>query len=281
MASNLSCIGLGVADEPALDALLGTVLATSTRAGRQDGFDIYRWEDPSGARLVISVRDGRLIDFMPSFAGRPGVRVADCRPLNAEVASAAVVDEDGEQTTAMAFELEQRRALAAHAPASGLASVVGFGHDVSVHADEAAFAASRHSLMNPDADVAEPAPQRIAERGLTWPLRYGAESFISYGVFGAPENAEAYARLNGTVLASEQRRNTLTGAEFLVCRVGCLGFEVDVLLDARDHPVVPTPGQVLAATPFLVASLDELGFGDADESAPTWRKWFGRRLQAQ
>lgn len=274
MASNLSCIGFAADGAAPIEDVLRTVLPAAARVGRQDGVDVYRWEDPSGARLVISLRDGEVLDLLPSFAGRPGVRIADCQPLNDDVASAQVVDETGEQTTAMAFELEQRRALTGQAPVAGMASVVALGHDVSVHADEAAFAASPRSLMNRYAEADDPPPARAGELGVPWPPRMAAESFISYGVWGEPEQAEAYARLNGTVLAAEQRRNSLTGADFHVCRVRTMDFEVDLLLDVRDHPELPAPGQVVAATPYLVASIDSLGFG-ADE-APK-RRWFGRR----
>jgi hypothetical protein len=273
VASNLSCIGFAADGAAPIEDLLRTVLPASEPVGRQDGVDVFRWEDASGARLVISLRDGEVLDLLPSFAGRPGVRIADCHPLNADVAGAQVVDEDGEQTTAMAFELEQRRALAGRAPVAGIASVIALGHDVSVHADEAAFAASPRSLMNRYAEAEDP-PARASELGLPWPPRMAAESFISYGVWGEPEQAEAYARLNGTVLAAEQRRNSLTGADFHVCRVRTMDFEVDLLLDARDHPEPPAPGQVVAATPYLVASIESLGFGT--DEAPK-RRWFGRR----
>lgn len=260
MVSNLSCIGLDIADDSGLTALINAVLPRSARLGARDGVEIFRWQDSSGARLVLGVQDHAVIDFLPSFAGHPGVRVTGCRPLNDDVASADVVDEQGEQTTAMAFELEQRRALAADTPFSGLAAITALGLDVSVHASVAEFEKSRSSLMDPHADPDEPPPPHIAERGMRWPLRMAAESFISYGVFGEPEQAEAYARLNGVVLSSERRRNTLSGNEFVVSRARCVGFEVDILLDGRQVAGAPGPGSVIAGMVYLVGSIDELRF---------------------
>ena len=116
MASNLSCIGLSTSSESELSALLNVVLPQSRRLVSRDGVETYRWQDTSGARLVVGMRGSELVDFLPSFAGRPGVLLADCRPLNADVVTAAVVDEAGEQTTAMAFEVEQRRMIAPDQP---------------------------------------------------------------------------------------------------------------------------------------------------------------------
>src|SRR5207245_5963287 len=48
------------------------------------------------------------------------------------------------------------------------------------------------------------APPHYRERGWTWPPRLGAESFISYGAFGDPAQAQPRARLFGTVLKAAQ-----------------------------------------------------------------------------
>lgn len=74
------------------------------------------------------------------------------------------------------------------------------------------------------------------------------ELFMSLAVFGEPEAATADARLNGFVRASRVRRNSLTGRPFAVCRISCLGFEIDLLTDPTENPV-PTPGSIFAHHP--------------------------------
>jgi len=79
-----------------------------------------------------------------------------------------------------------------------------------------------------------------------------AESLISYGVFGPADQAEAYARLNGTVLRAERRTVAATGGRFVVARVRTVGLDLDLCLPTS---VVPEPGAVIGGTVFLVASL--------------------------
>ena len=81
---------------------------------------------------------------------------------------------------------------------------------------------------------------------------------MSNAVFAEPRNADAYARLAGTVLHAERRFVELTGQQFIAARVRTVGFEVDVCLSALDHPFLPEPGQVISGWIFLVASLTRL-----------------------
>jgi hypothetical protein len=122
-------------------------------------------------------------------------------------------------------------------------------------------------------DETVPPPAHVVEHGLVWPPRWGAESFISFGEFADPTEAEARARLNGLVRSSEQRGTELTGATFTVCRVAALGLEVDVLLDANTHPTSPQPGEVIAGEVFLVADLGWLGFGGESAAGLRKRRW--------
>jgi hypothetical protein len=253
VASNLECVGLGVADRSDLRRLVSSALADARELGAVGGVSVLRWEDPSGARLVLAVRDREVLDLLPSFAGEPGARLGGVRAANDGVAIADVVDQDGEQAIMIAVELEQRRLLAVAAgPVAGLASVVALGVAVTVHADVGAFAASDASLLSIDAGEPGEPPAHVVERGLPWPPRMAAESLISYGVFGPAELAEAYARLNGTVLHVEQRTVAATGGRFAVARVRTVGLDVDLCLPAAQ---APKPGNVIGGTVFLVASL--------------------------
>jgi len=89
---------------------------------------------------------------------------------------------------------------------------------------------------------------------------YAANAFVSYGVFGEDEDAEAYALLNGTVLSSQLRRNELTGQPFLVARVSNLCGEVDVCVPWNAQPV-PVAGSIVGGTVFLVGCLEGFDFG--------------------
>ena len=78
MASNLGCVGLAVADESELGRLIDRVRGAARPAGRFDGVEVFRWHDPSGAGLVLGVRDRDVADLLPVFASTAGGLVADC-----------------------------------------------------------------------------------------------------------------------------------------------------------------------------------------------------------
>lgn len=273
MASNLECVGLGVSGGDGLSALLDEVLAQAELLGDVAGTSVRAWQDPSGARLVVSTHGRTVKDLLPSYAGTPGARLAGLRAINDDVAVADVVDADGETLTRLAVEVEQRRLLAAaKKPVDADAAVVALGVGVTVHADDAAFAASDASLLDPDDAGGEP-PAHVIEQGTPWPLRMGPESFISYGLFGPPEQAEAYARLHGTVLSAQRRTVALTGGSFVVARVRTVGFEVDLCLAAADADELPQPGNIIGGTVFLVASVPALvATSPARRSWLPWRK---------
>ncbi|MCU1428670.1 MAG: hypothetical protein JWL83_2670 [Actinomycetia bacterium] len=272
MSSNLACIGLAVDDDSALNALVSAVLPRGVLVGRADGIDVVRWEDPSGARLVFALKDKRVIDFLPSLSSRPGARLASVRASNASVATAAVVDEDGEQLTSVAVELEQRQFLGRSADLNGPAAIIAFGRAVTVHESAEAFAAADDSLLDPDADRDAAPPPHYAERGWPWPPRVAAESFFSHGVFGDPDQAVATAQMAGVVSESARRVVVETGQSFGVARVRTAGFEADVCLDARTHPTVPSSGAIISGTVFLVASIEAL-----EPGPESTRRRFSRR----
>lgn len=170
----------------------------------------------------------------------------------------------------LAVELEQRQLLPANkAPVEGLATVVALGVNLTVHSDAAAFAASDASLLNPDRrDNGEEPPAHYAERGLQWPPHMADESVVSYGVFGDPVNAEAHARLYGTVLHAERRTTTLTSQHFTAARVRSAGFELDMCLPATT--ATPQPGNIIGGDVFLVASLPVPAKAPATRTRTRW-----------
>ena len=203
---------------------------------------------------------GQIIDFLPTFAGQPGVLLRQLWLANPDVAQAAVVDSAGEQVSALAVELEERRLLGAPGESVHLADraapavIVALGVGVGCFADEAGYAASPASLLDPSADPGEP-PAQYVENGWPWPPRLGAQSFLSHGVWGEPAQSEAYARLAGIVSRVDTRVNTLTGQRFHVARVRSFEMELDVCLAADEHLEPPVVGGVVAGTAFLTGTL--------------------------
>ena len=254
MPSNFACIGLDVPDEAGFDALIERLAPAAEPVGIAGEVTMLRWQDPSGARLMFGVRDGVLFDVLPGFAGPPGARFSSITVLNEEVVSVSVDDENGEQVTGMAVELEQRGLLPAlPADLAGSASLTALGIDVTFHPDAAAFAMSEESLLVSDAGEAAAPPS--AAPGLAWPPRMATESFVSYGVFAEPAEAKAHARLSGTVLDSARRVVEATGQPFIVARVRSVGFEADLCIPGNRPQ--PQPGSVVSGTVFLSASLTD------------------------
>jgi hypothetical protein len=262
MTSNLACIGLGVPDERALGPLLDLVVAESDVVGSADGLLTRQRTDASGSRLSVFLRGRVVEDLVPSFAGSPGAHLTEVSLVAPGVVMADVVDQDGETCTRLTCDLEQWRHLGAD-PVSGEAAITAFGLDVTEHSNAEVFAASPASLVRA---VDDPAPDA---------LRFGAESFISYGAFGSPEDSSGAARLAGTVLSSDTRRVEITGQSFHAVRVRTTGFEVDLCLAVADHPDPPAEGTIVSGNVYLVASMEQL-WATAPHDPPRKRRWFSR-----
>lgn len=270
VASNLGCIGMATADTTGFAALVNRARPSAVSFGRAGDVDLLRWEDPSGARLVFGVSDGQVVDFLPSLAANATTRLADVQIHNPDVATASVVDETGDQLTALAFELEQKRLLPSSPVTTADAAVVFLGRNVTLHSDRDAFGDSPASLLNPSVDADEPPPPHVIERGLQWPFRVGSESFFSYGVFGDTADAQAIARFAGVVIAAESRTNQLTEQAFTVAQIHTVGINANVCLQDGELDTVPQPGQVVAGEAFVAASIPAL------EAAGTRRRWSRR-----
>jgi hypothetical protein len=256
VTSALACVGLAVRDEAELSSLVTGAYQAVREAGVFGGVHVGRWQDDSGAVLILGWRCGELVDFVPAYAAASGGLLSGCRLINESVAFAKVVDAHGQQVTAMAFEAEQfRQLLALGHGVSGPARITALGVDVQVYPDADAFAASPGSQLDPSAGPAGP-PPRDREQGWPGPPRLAAESFISYGVFADPAEAWPHARLSGTVLSAGRRVCALTGQPFTVATVRTAGFEADVCLAGSEHPDPPAPSSIISGTVVLSAVID-------------------------
>lgn len=131
-----------------------------------DGIHVGRWQDGSGAALILGWRSGELLDFIPAYTAARGGLLSDCHLVNESVA-AAVVDAGGRQLTAMAFEAEQYRQLQTLGePVGGPARITALGVAVQVHPDADAFAASPGSQLDPPADPRSGTPAALPRAGL-------------------------------------------------------------------------------------------------------------------
>ncbi len=270
MASNLACVGLAVSKPAELRSLVRSIAPWSEPLATVDGIDVARWEDPSGARLVLGFRHGNVRDLLPSFAAEPSARLASIQYVTADVAHATVLDEHGEQATALAIEFEERRLLRrAAAVTEGTAGVVALGVGVEVFADEDAFRASPVSLLDPDGAPGDPPPHYV-ERGWAWPPHVGTESFFSSFAISPGAEPSAHARLAGTVIDADVRTVELTGQQFVHALVHTVGFDAHVCFPADGKPA-PSAGAIVHGTVFLVGTMTR-----PDGSTPSRRRWLRR-----
>jgi hypothetical protein len=254
MSSALACIGLAVSDDAEFSLLLKNALLGIREIGTFGGVYVGRWQDDSGAALVLGLHDGQVADFTFAYAGTSGAPLADCRLLHEAIAFAKVTDADGHQLTAMAFEAEQYRQLAACGqPVSGPARITALGIDVALYPDPEAFAASPASQVHPPPGTAPPRPP---DYDGPWPTRLEAESFISHAGFAELPQHQSRARLSGTVLNATRHVSAITGQAFTVAAIRTAGFEASLCLAAADHPDLPDPGTIISGTVVLSAAID-------------------------
>ncbi|HYY17553.1 MAG TPA: hypothetical protein VE864_01840 [Streptosporangiaceae bacterium] len=245
----MATIGLGTGSEEQFRRL---VLEANNRAQQQEtirNVRLQRWEDESGAAVVMAWRGSRpgtahsspqnspqLISFIPAFAALSEIRLTQCHPVREPITVANMLDTDGTQVTALAAELEQyRHLIVAGHPVDGAARLSAFGIAVEVHDDEDAF----HAAPKTPDDAADPA------------------DFVPFGAFAEPAKAQPHARLTGTVIKAERRINRLTGQEFTVAITRTAGFDADVCLSAAEHPGVPAPGAIITGVVSLSVRLDQ------------------------
>src|SRR5262249_56974330 len=102
VSSDLACVGRAVADSRELAHLVEQASATAQAVGTFDGVRVTRWQDPSGAALVLGWRAGEVADLLPTYASAAGGIVADCRLVNGSGAAADGSDCECAEGTAVA-----------------------------------------------------------------------------------------------------------------------------------------------------------------------------------
>lgn len=249
MTSTLACIGLG-SDPDSYQALLLRAHRNSAVVAERDDIYLAQWQDADGARITFTITEDAVLAVTPSLSSEPGARLRALTHCGDQLWSAEVIDDAGEQVTALAADIEHSALIDPHQPPSGPTAVVALGVAVEVFADAEAFSRSPASLMgDPDGEP----PEEFLHNGGVWPPRLSPESFISYGVFDA--SMEATALLSGTVLSARTGHNSLTEQPYRVARVRTAGFEADVCLDGVEH-AQPEVGSIISGEVYLVACVN-------------------------
>jgi hypothetical protein len=274
MASNLACIGLAVDGTTSLSAVISRLMPHTVSIGLgAKETEIRRWEDASGSRLTLGIREKQVVELLPSLGGPVSARLAEVQPSSEDFASADVVDEDGEMCTRLQLALEEQRFLELlERPAAGPACITALGNEVAVFQDEATFQEAPESLLDPNADPGPP-PPHIVEKGMKWPLRVASESFMSSAMFSG---LGAEATLYGTVLSADRRTVARTGQSFVAATVRTVGFEATVCVPGEQLATDPQPGHILGGRVYMVAAMPSL----IPESAALSKRrgfWRGRR----
>ena len=87
----------------------------------------------------------------------------------------------------------------------------------------------------------------------------------------------SFAGVPATQLRDAHRRtNALTGTDFVTASVATAGFSVDVCMRPSDIADLPQAGQVVAATVYMVGSLDEWVVQASPPERSGWRGLLGR-----
>ena len=69
MSSALACAGLAVSGEEGFSWLLKNACIGIREIGTFDGVHVGRWQDDSGAALILGLHDGQIVDFTTTYTG--------------------------------------------------------------------------------------------------------------------------------------------------------------------------------------------------------------------
>lgn len=249
MYSIAACVGLVLPDDNAFRDLIEALISAVKLTRSVSGARVYRWQDPSGARLTI-VKNGQIT---VSYSNTTAVRFAAGMYLDNGHFFAEVVDESGEQVAGIAVKPECAADFGARAATQRPIDTVGitaFGVDVTVFSSEEAFQQSSASLLTSASAGADDGESNAME------LRYSAESLVPFGTFdrAAPDSS---ALLNGTVLSAQIVTNVWTGRQFVAARVRTSGLEVDLCMPWNEGEPIPEPGNIIGGSVYLTATLTD------------------------
>lgn len=243
MSSHLSSIGFSVNDQADLSALVGRIgpLATSIEA---DHGVYWRWSSECGAEMWLQTNnDDELVGMTPFFAGGGRIRVRltarvarpDDTPLEGAFHGWADPDEGDMDSGAYPFvfdAIDSDRYASVALPQIVDVQIAAFAHEISVHSSLEAYNESQ---------TGEP--------------KFASRSFIPSGLF-KPDGESAgpptsTAIFTGHVVATEVKKNSLSGEPYYWALVDTLGGSFDVVIDPELCEAPPVIGGVLSGSFWL------------------------------
>lgn len=244
MASHYSSIGVSVDSEDDLEALVEKAAYNAEIFSVGSG-EYLRWQDASGAALILQVDRGRnLIGAHPHFFGETGltarvtgrVHRRDQTAMDGAFHAWASPDHLHDQEGAYPFVFDCPEALRFdrfRLPCVAEVQLAAFAHEVSVFASDEEHAA---------AQTEEP--------------HFASQSFIPIGLFGdRDEGPQALALLTGRIRRQSRRVNRLTGSPFCWAEVETYEATIDVVMDPTLLNAEPRSGGVISGTFWLSGQL--------------------------
>lgn len=264
MANHFGAIGIVIRSKEEFEKVVGTLMNAGTSTPLTADLGETVWTDPSGARMVVQTRDGKIEFMFPCFAGQtPPAPVANVRMVDQETALLELLDAPGgTMVCPLAVELEDRATLTLRGGHLDQGSLVvsALAEEIVVHADTDAYNESQTGM------------------------RFAADFLIPSGTFSLnaadPDWApSARAIFAGEVLEAETRTNESTGEAFHRVRVRTISaLEVDIAVATDELPEAPVAGNIVSGTFFITGRLGlepvTPAETPADPSRP--RKWFKR-----
>jgi hypothetical protein len=249
MASHYSSLGMSIESEAELIAFAEAVGPLAEGVVCNEG-TYFHWHDASGAELWLQVnRDNEFLGMLPHFAGESRlivrlvsrIHTSDRSPMDGSfygwIDSVGAIEdtEPAEESGLYPFVFDSpefARLAPLELPITLPMQIAAIAHEIEIHADEAAFAASQTGEVKLE-------PRSFIPSGLYHPD--GTEATLP----------EARAIITGRVLKGERRLNTYTNQAFYTALLETYGGEYDVAIDTSLLSSVPQPGNILSGSFWL------------------------------
>jgi len=249
MPSHLSSIGLPVNCQADFGALADRIGPLATPIEVDHGA-YWRWSSGCGAEMWLQTdTNNEFVGMTPFFAGGARIRVRltarvvrpDDTPLEGAFHGWADPNERDAESGAYPFvfdAIDYDRYVNVTLPTTVKAQIAAFAHEISVHPTLNAYNES--------------------QRG---ELKFASQSFIPSGLFSpggeSTDPPGSLAIFTGHVVATEIKKNSLTGAQYYWALVDTLGGSFDVVIDPELCDTPPVVGGVISGSFWLCGRLIE------------------------
>lgn len=265
MAHPFECIGIPFPEGPAYDRVTGVPRVRGERIRRADGSNWFRWQDESGARLILNTdATDRVSCILPSFAatgrikGETRALVKDprcpycdrlCLQVGEGLASCTIVLHV-EDAVGLRENFKPGRSLEME--------IAAFAEDLQAWESVEEYLQS--GPISSGADLA-----RRLEGRKTARMVLPAESCVPVGMQENPP--AAHAIFTGTLVEAQPRINRVFGGPFWFGRMKTVGGEID-LVSARTPGLKLQKGGVAQGRMWLI--------GRPVAGVAWWRRFTGK-----